>query len=128
MGLCKFCNKWISQPEGRKKKEFCNSTCRSNYWYGKNKKGKPIIKEQVESKIPYVEATPKSYDASKINHFLADEPGQWQQPTASTYQLYVSKISKLIFPDDKTEYMEVIMADKSLSDKEREKLITSLKF
>lgn len=40
MAFCKKCNKWVAQSEGKKPKEFCNSTCRSNYWYARNKKVK----------------------------------------------------------------------------------------
>lgn len=38
---CKFCQKEILQPAGKRKKEYCNNTCRSNFWYAQNKKGKP---------------------------------------------------------------------------------------
>lgn len=40
---CKFCKKVVEQPEGKRKKEFCNNTCRSNFWYAQNKKGKPSV-------------------------------------------------------------------------------------
>lgn len=66
MGKCKFCDKWVTQPEGKKKKEFCNSTCRSNYWYGKNKKGKSEV---------VVAAPQEVYDAPKLpDNFIKDEP------------------------------------------------------
>lgn len=65
MGKCKFCTKWVSQPEGKKKKDFCNSTCRSNYWYAENKKGKVVAAKPDE----------KGYDAPKLpDNFTADEP------------------------------------------------------
>jgi hypothetical protein len=35
---CKHCEEEVPQVPGKKKKEFCNNTCRSNYWYAKNKK------------------------------------------------------------------------------------------
>lgn len=38
MGFCLQCKKWVVQTEGKKQKQFCNSTCRSNYWYAQNKK------------------------------------------------------------------------------------------
>ena len=40
MNLCKHCKKELKQAEGKRSKEFCDSGCRSNFWYGKNKKGK----------------------------------------------------------------------------------------
>lgn len=65
MAFCKFCNKWITQPEGKRKKEFCNNTCRSNFWYGKNKKGKEIK----------VMPPQKQYDAPKLtDNQIKDEP------------------------------------------------------
>lgn len=65
MGKCKFCTKWVSQPEGKKKKAFCNSTCRSNYWYAVNKKGNVVMAKPNE----------KGYDAPKLpDNFTADEP------------------------------------------------------
>lgn len=49
---CKFCDLEVRQQQGKRQKEFCNNTCRSNYWYGKNKKGKvtrtEVIKEHQE--------------------------------------------------------------------------------
>lgn len=47
MGLCLQCSKWIKQPEGKRAKLFCNNTCRSNFWYSKNKKtdNNPKIKD-----------------------------------------------------------------------------------
>lgn len=52
MGLCLHCNKWIKQPEGKREKLFCNNTCRSNYWYSKNKKGKSLINQSSKIHIP----------------------------------------------------------------------------
>lgn len=40
MAQCLFCNSDLIQTAGKKEKQFCNTSCRSNYWYGKNKKGK----------------------------------------------------------------------------------------
>jgi hypothetical protein len=128
MGLCKQCNKWISQPQGKRKKEFCDSTCRSNYWYGLNKKGKSSDGEKSEEKIQYKTPTAESYDGAKMTKIMNDEPPMWVVPKPSNYTLHVSKILKLVFPDEKTEYMEVVRADDTLSKKERDELINSLKF
>jgi hypothetical protein len=65
MGFCKNCEKYIKQTEGRRKKEYCNNTCRSNFWYGKNKKGQPIVAAPPQ----------KVYDAPKLpDNFTHDEP------------------------------------------------------
>lgn len=38
MGLCLQCKKWVTQPEGKRTKKFCDDTCRSNYRHAKNRK------------------------------------------------------------------------------------------
>ena len=40
---CKECDKDLAQTDGKRKKEFCNSTCRSNFWQKNRKKKKEII-------------------------------------------------------------------------------------
>lgn len=47
---CKFCKKEIKQPEGKRTKEYCNTTCRSNFWYAENIKGK-IKKSKPAPKV-----------------------------------------------------------------------------
>lgn len=75
MPFCKFCKKWIDKGTGKRAKEFCNDTCRSNFWYAKNKKGKTVEKdEKSESKIAFVKTTPESYDAPKLENYTQDEP------------------------------------------------------
>lgn len=76
MAFCEYCKKWITQPEKRRKKRFCNSTCRHNFWYGKNKKGKSG-EEKLDAKIEFKETTPESFDAPKMNSMILDEAGQW---------------------------------------------------
>ena len=68
MALCKFCNTWMPKGVGKREKEFCNNTCRSNFWYAKNKKGK--------EKIVFVKPTPESFDGGKTSRLLSDEFGQ----------------------------------------------------
>lgn len=43
---CKFCKKAIEQPKGKRTKEYCNNTCRSNSWYAKNKKGGAVEQQK----------------------------------------------------------------------------------
>ena len=47
MEVCKHCKKELVHTEGRRKKEFCNDTCRSNFWYTKNVKDKPKKEAKV---------------------------------------------------------------------------------
>lgn len=65
MGFCEQCNKWVPQTEGKKKKRFCNETCRSNFWYAKNKK-KPVVPSEPNS---------EQYNGpKKPANFKGDEP------------------------------------------------------
>ena len=52
MDKCLHCENELQHVPGRKKKRFCNETCRSNYWYGKNKRGK-----KKEAKIKVADLT-----------------------------------------------------------------------
>lgn len=47
---CKFCKKEIEQPKGKRAKEYCNNTCRSNFWYAQNKKGKRSVQLEDQTK------------------------------------------------------------------------------
>ncbi len=47
MSKCLFCEKEIEQPKGKRKKEFCNNTCRSNQWYKMNRKGTKITEKKL---------------------------------------------------------------------------------
>ncbi len=69
----------------------------------------------------------KPFEQPKTNFSIdnTNERGGFNQ---SNYKYHLSKIEKLVFADEKTEYMEVVRNDKSLSDKDQEKLITALKF
>lgn len=51
MNLCLQCGNTIEQPVGKKTKNFCNNTCRSNYWYDKNKKKGVVATAPSKSKI-----------------------------------------------------------------------------
>jgi hypothetical protein len=39
---CLKCGKELQHEKGRRKKQFCNPTCRSLYWYYKNKDKKKV--------------------------------------------------------------------------------------
>jgi Fe-S-cluster-containing dehydrogenase component len=52
MSKCSFCGEEIEQTTGKRKKEFCNNTCRSNAWYKKNKKGKVRVTDLTKPTFP----------------------------------------------------------------------------
>jgi hypothetical protein len=37
---CRDCKKYVEQTPGKRAKEFCNSTCRSNFWQKEDRKKK----------------------------------------------------------------------------------------
>src|SRR5687767_11764891 len=92
MALCEFCNKWMEKGTGKRPKRFCDDTCRSNYWYGKNKKGKPR-EDKLENEIKFVTRTPASYDVEKATTAIADEPSMWQEPN----KLTAAQIESIMF-------------------------------
>ncbi len=85
MGLCLQCNKWIKQPEGKRTKLFCNNTCRSNYWYTKNKK----------------EADPKVKDLTRPTNVI--EP---YKQSETNYSINTAKPSKAEIEAIKYKYTE----------------------
>lgn len=99
MGLCLQCNKWINQPEGKRKKVFCNNTCRSNYWYGKNKKNK-------KSPISEKEALPEGYYGTKLHsNIMGDEPLSFdklkqQMASETPFQLFQRQLMEAEYSED----------------------------
>jgi len=56
---CPNCEKEIEQTKGKRKKKFCNSTCRSNVWQKKKRK--------LEEKKPENTTTPVNIPENKTN-------------------------------------------------------------
>lgn len=122
MGMCKHCNKWIIQPEGRRKKEFCNNTCRSNYWYGKNKKGKD---KELDTEIKYVVPTSAAYDSPKMSDIIHDEPPQWVEPKKpvvipKTAAQWMKEKRDIENPDDYQTWLAALEADPYLGKKQKD--------
>ena len=44
---CKECGEILSQKEGKRKREFCDSTCRSNFWQKEKRKKKSVSVKNV---------------------------------------------------------------------------------
>ena len=66
---CLQCKKEIDQPSGKRAKQFCNNSCRSNYWYARNKKGKskPKVNPKAQNK-PIQEPETKPPDTSNTKN------------------------------------------------------------
>ncbi len=96
---CLNCGKDLHNLPKKRKKVFCNNTCRSNYWQKSDrleKQGKSIDeivnilnkqrkekKKEVkvvhltpENKVKFVPPTKDSYDGKKIDKYFGDEFGQ----------------------------------------------------
>lgn len=127
MGFCEQCNKWVAQPEGKKKKRFCSETCRSNFWYAKNKKGK------TESKIDYRQATPESFDGPKLpDNFTDDEPLSFaklaaqiapKQSTFRSFETYRQLILECESIDDYKPLKAEIQSAVNLTEKQKKLLL-----
>lgn len=58
MTNCKNCDESIPQTEGKRKRDFCNSTCRSNFWQkakrsaGSTEAGQPAAKKKKPANPP----------------------------------------------------------------------------
>lgn len=52
---CKQCGKTLEQTSGRRAKQFCNSTCRSKYWYKGTIHGHKV--QVDEPKVQIMDAT-----------------------------------------------------------------------
>lgn len=77
---CKHCKEKIPPYKGNRQKEFCNSTCRSNYWYALNKKGKSKeatvnIEDQTVSNVEIKPPTQKKTNYP-INTMPVRKPGE----------------------------------------------------
>jgi hypothetical protein len=55
---CLECKKDLEQTQGKRAKQFCNSTCRSNYWQKENRKLKS------EPKVNIKDLTKNTHEAS----------------------------------------------------------------
>ena len=49
---CQNCGKDLVQIKGKRKKEYCNSTCRSNFWQKEQVKKKKPVKSEKSAKVP----------------------------------------------------------------------------
>lgn len=69
MSNCLNCGEHISQTLGKREKQFCDSTCRSNYWQKKKRTQKLQLEVKEESKKrknPLINAA-KGRDKNGVN-------------------------------------------------------------
>lgn len=83
MEKCLQCSNVLIHTIGRREKTFCNETCRSNYWYAKNKKGKPKVQDLTkQSKGTTQDLTQKPPQTNYVAEV---------KPEFSEYQIQVMK-------------------------------------
>lgn len=129
MGFCQHCKKWINQPEGRREKKFCNSTCRSNWWYGRNRKGKKV--ETPKPEIKYTVPTAASYDMPKPVIPVNDQPlsfdklrqeivPQMTGKPPKTFDQYMTWKRECENPDEWRELLKDLEANPLLNKKQKD--------
>lgn len=71
---CLFCGNIVLQSAGKRKKEYCNNTCRSNFWYNKNKKGKSLVKDLTKpnKEVKPAETPKTNYVADTRKPFMSE--------------------------------------------------------
>lgn len=111
MALCKKCGKWLTQVEGRRKKEFCNNTCRSNYWYGKNKK--TSVKDLNEPTNHF-----KPQEQPKTNYDTNHHP-EPEMPKFVGYDAYKASILKTGMMDELTPILRQLKNDAFITPMQR---------
>lgn len=88
MDKCLNCEKELEQIPKKRQKQFCNSTCRSNYWQ-KSKRIKNI------EKLKYSPITPESYNCKKLNRAKYDEVSQFPEPKITLEEISPEKQKEL---------------------------------
>lgn len=93
------CQKELAHVEGRRKKQYCSSTCKSLVWYENHKDYMKVYRENAKKKkeLKFQKATKKgkavvfnstvnykipdesSYDGKRLDNYTLDEPSQWQE-------------------------------------------------
>ena len=125
MGLCKFCNKWIPKSTGKRKKEFCNNTCRSNYWYDKNKKGGKKQKQESPELANEIKLMPSVFDAPEYIP-KNDEPKQWVEVAIlRTPEKWHELKRACISAEEWAIIKEQILAANNMSQKEKQLIINT---
>lgn len=120
MGFCLQCKKWLTQSEGKRRREFCNSTCRSNYWYAQNKK----------KNVQCVKPDEKAFDAPEFpSNFVGDEPlsfdkiRQEMKPKApKTVFQYLKEKRELENPEQHQAWLEELEADPFLGKRQKDQI------
>jgi hypothetical protein len=120
MGLCLQCNKWISQPDGKRAKLFCNNTCRSNYWYSKNKKGKPASTDVKVTDLTKPTDVLKPYEPAKSNYSINTFSKPSRVEIEAIKHKYVEERRECNGAEDYFDWIKRVEADDRLSKNDKD--------
>lgn len=134
---CKNCKKKIKQTPKKRQKEFCNSTCRSNYWAKKKRKEKKRVKKiplpagyvQIKN-LATIDASgkvkklklPGSFspeDLPAINH------AAYMQVAPGNYKHYLSIAKEGVI--DPPAFKGIVLKDKKLTERQKDMVIAKIK-
>lgn len=112
---CKHCKKDLEHLPGKRKKEFCNDTCRSNFWQKERRRKNnsvKLAKEKMEEKesepVVSAESTPK-------------EEKQSQQVADSAPKLKFEVLLEMAKAGSPKELiMEAVKANKAITPNQKE--------
>lgn len=120
MGLCLQCNKWISQPEGKRAKLFCNNTCRSNYWYSKNKKGDTTTSYIGINNITQPTDVLQPIEQPKINYSVNSFSKPSRAEIEAIKHQYVEERRECSSPESYFDWIKRVESDERLSKNDKD--------
>jgi hypothetical protein len=99
MKLCKHCQKGLIQTKGKREKEFCNNTCRSNFWFKNKRENKKEVKV-VNLNNPTV-VNPVTNQKDTTNYSIDTTPKEktmWDDAAKQSIKEEISKITSENMP------------------------------
>ena len=120
MGKCKFCSKEIQGTIGKRKKEFCNNTCRSNYWYSKNKKSETsddVINVKDLNRPTGLLEPP---ERPKTNYSINTMPKLSKVEIEALKQKYVEERRECNGAEDYLDWLKRVESDERLSNTDKD--------
>jgi hypothetical protein len=85
MERCRHCQNELTHIEGRRKKEFCNTTCRSNFWQKERRKGIKITDLNKQTQKVKDVTTPATKTNYSINTTIPPMPIREKDEDAFTF-------------------------------------------
>lgn len=104
MNKCLNCDKELIQTDGKRDKKFCSNTCRSSYWFKKNKvpKVKTVSIEEwneLQNKLKKFEGL-KGASVADLNNPINEVKNITKEPPKTNYTIDIKR--KEVMPDGLT--------------------------